>query len=86
MKIAEKALLDNYSGKSIMGLNLSEVGETTFSWLYSRGRGNEFRQVLSREEANEIVVYLSDGAFFVPLDDECKGHPAALKQETDADN
>ena len=86
MKITERALLDNYSGKSVMGLNLSEIGENTFSWSYSRGRGDEFCSVLSREKAYEIVVYLSTSAFFVPLDEDCKEHPAASKQEADADN
>lgn len=82
MKITEKNLLDNYVGHSVMGLNLSEVDGKTISWGYSHGRGEEFRLVSSRDSAYEVVVYLSNGsAFFVPLDDDCKDHPAASAQE-----
>ena len=87
MKLTEKLLLDNYIGHSQLGDNLSDIDGKRYPWYYSAGDGEDYRIVSSREEAQQITIDRGRGVrkIFIALDDECKNHPAALRQELEKD-
>lgn len=91
--LTETDLLDNYTGKSMLGENLSLINGKPVSWVYSHYTEDGSTPpypITGREDCNVIFLHLSSAkTLALPMDDgyagraDARNHPRLKELEAD---